>query len=54
MIALCPLYFLRSFYDSTSQAETVLSALAAKRMSSLENASAVTALVWDLRFEVFS
>lgn len=53
MMALCPLYFLRSFYDSTSQAESVLSALAAKRISSLEKASAVTALVWDLRVVTF-
>lgn len=52
-MALWPLYFLNSFYASTSQAETVLSALAAKRTSWDEKAMEVIALVWDLREDMF-
>ncbi len=52
-MALCPLYFLNNFSASTSHADTVLSALPANRVSWVENAKDVTALVCDLRVAIF-
>ncbi len=52
-MALCPLYFLNNFSDSTSHADTVLSALPANKVSWVENANDVTALVCDLRVATF-
>lgn len=52
-MALCPLYFLKSLYVSTSHADTVLSALAANNTSCDENAKEMTAEVCDFKVAVF-